>query len=362
MNGGGAPALVDAVPVALFEADPDMVIGAANARMAEMLGLPMEEIVGRSFRSFLTRSSQFVYALKAEPSLVTRRATEETFLELDHRDGRPRAVLLTVRPDADRQERLYGALFAAPERRAYELELIAARRLAVENLEALERAQGALQDANAELARLVDERTAALAQRDLLLREVYHRVKNNLQVVDGLLMMHARKIRDPAGTAAFDDVRKRVFALGLVHHQLMGSADLKTFDIGAFLSELTMHLQAGAPDNVTLKIDCSPLKVDLDFAVPLGLLITELVTNAMKHAFPSGGGEIAVALEGPVEGEMALRVSDTGVGLPAAAEDAKPSLGLAIVKGLVRQLGGRIETGEGDGVRWEARLPAPSVA
>ncbi len=358
MSSGGR-ALGEAAPVGLFEADGDMIILAANPRMARMVGLSREDLVGRSLRTLLTRSSQFIYALKVEHALLTEGAAEEIFLELEHADGRPRAVLLTVTPGEEGTGR-YGALFSAPERRAYELELIAARQAVVEKIKEENAAREALSEANAKLEQLVTDRTAALEQRDLLLREVYHRVKNNLQVVDGLLLMRGRQLSDPTAKAAMEELRKRIFALGLVHHQLMGSKDLKTFDAGAFLKELVAHLRIDAPENVTLVLDVAPLAVDLDFAVPLGLLITELATNALKHAFPSGSGEIDVTLGAAEAGEVVLRVADNGVGLPADFQKQRRS-GLSIVDGLVRQLGGRIEAIQTKGVCWEAHLPTPRI-
>jgi len=353
--------LEDAAPVGLFEADGDMIIRAANPRMAQMVGFTQDALVGRPLRTLLTRSSQFIYALKVEHALLTDGAAEEIFLELDHEDGRPRAVLLTVTPGQDGDDRRYGALFSAPERRAYELELIAARQAVVEKINEQNLAKRALREANERLEQLVTERTAALEQRDLLLREVYHRVKNNLQVVDGLLLMRSRQLDDPLAKAAMEELRKRVFALGLVHHQLMGSKDLRTFDIGAFLKELIEHLQVEAPENVTLHLDAAPLAVDLDFAAPLGLLVTELAANALKHAFPEGAGKISVALGPGKAGEVVLRVADNGVGLPPDFQKRRNS-GLSIVDGLVRQLGGRIEAIQASGVCWEAHLPTPRTA
>jgi PAS domain S-box-containing protein len=346
-----ADGMAHAAPVGLFEADGDMVIRAANPAMATMTGQTSADLAGRPFRDLLTRSSQFIYALKAEPSLADTGSAEEIFLELAHADGRPRPALLTVSAEGDRR---HGALFSAPERRAYELELVAARQTVLGSLDALKAA-------NDKLEQLVADRTAALTQRDLLLREVYHRVKNNLQVVDGLLLLHSRKLSDPDAVTAIEGLRKRVYAIGLVHHQLMGSSDLKTFDVGAFLRDLVAHLQQGAPDAIALRIETAPLSVDLDFAVPLGLLVTELITNALKHAFPGGVGEVRVALEAPLEGEILLRIADNGVGFSDPTGTPTPSLGLTIVKGLVRQLRGRIRSSQENGVCWEARFPVPGA-
>src|SRR3546814_1592696 len=102
-----------------------------------------------------------------------------------------------------------------------------------------------LRVAKADLEGMVEERTAALRQRDLLLREVYHRVKNNLQIIDGMVMMQARQLRDQAAKDSLQALRSRIYALGLVHQQLMASRDLQTFDIAPFLEELSGHIFEG---------------------------------------------------------------------------------------------------------------------
>jgi two-component sensor histidine kinase len=221
-----------------------------------------------------------------------------------------------------------------------------------------------LRQAKQDLEVVVEERTAALAQRDLLLREVYHRVKNNLQVVDSLLLMQARRLADPDARTALENLRSRVYALGLVHHQLMGSKDLETFEIAPFLEELSRHLLEGVGNaEISLSVRAAPLKVGLDFAIPLGLLVTELVTNSMKHAFSNGPGAIEVALEEVEGGQVVLRVTDNGVGYdPSIAEGSAPSLGASIIDGLVQQLKGVLSISIDGGTRSVVQLPAPVQA
>ncbi|MDE1150503.1 MAG: PAS domain S-box protein [Azospirillaceae bacterium] len=229
-------------------------------------------------------------------------------------------------------------------------------------------AEAALRSAKADLEEVVAERTAALKQRDLLLREVYHRVKNNLQVIDGLVMMQAYQLTDPEARQALMGLRSRVYALGLVHQQLMTSIDLETFDIAPFLDELSNNiLQAGADAEVDLVLDVCPLVVNLDFAIPLGLLVTELITNSLKHAFPDGKGTITLALRQRIEGGVVLEVADDGTGasdVPAAEENGgyKRGLGSKIVKGLVAQLDGTISMRFDKGTRAEIILPTPVMA
>ncbi|WP_439814170.1 sensor histidine kinase [Zavarzinia sp. CC-PAN008] len=228
----------------------------------------------------------------------------------------------------------------------------------------------------AELERRVAERTAqlttanaqlqeALEQRDLLLREVYHRVKNNLQIVDGLIVMQGREVADAGARRALNGLRQRVHALGLVHNQLMGSDDLQTLDIEPFLADLTANLAEGAAaQGVQLNVRSLPLRVGLDFAIPLGLLVTELVTNALKHAFPGGQGRIEVVLERDAGGEVMLIVADDGIGYDPNRQqaDGRPALGTSIIQGLVAQLRGRFDVQQQGGTRNVVHLAAPAAA
>jgi two-component sensor histidine kinase len=219
--------------------------------------------------------------------------------------------------------------------------------------------------ARGELERVVDERTTALKQRDLLLREVYHRVKNNLQIVDSLLMMQARRLEDPDARRALMGLRGRIYALGLVHHQLMGSADLKTFDVVPFLHELSNNILEGSTSGgVNLTVNACPLEVGLDFGVPLGLLVTELVTNSLKHAFPQGVGNISVVLRNDSDGKLVLTVSDDGAGKSGngSADTAKLGLGTGIVRSLVDQLEGTMTVRIDNGMTTEIRTAMPALS
>ena len=219
-------------------------------------------------------------------------------------------------------------------------------------------------DRTAELQRANASLSTALDQRDLLLREVYHRVKNNLQTVDALLALQASRLADTDARAALMGLRGRIYALGLVHHQLMGSDDLKTFDVAPFLRELSANiLEGGEHAGVTLSVDADPLEVGLDYAIPLGLLVTELITNSLKHAFPDGAGAISMALRREADRHVVLVVEDNGRGMAEAdlAEDGR-GLGAGIVRGLVEQLAGTMIVTNQGGVKTEIRTPLPEAA
>jgi two-component sensor histidine kinase len=155
-----------------------------------------------------------------------------------------------------------------------------------------------------------------------------------------------------------------VFALGLVHQQLMGSADLKTFDIGPFLAKLAANvIGAAADDRIRMTVDACPLKVGLDFAVPLGMVVTEIVTNSLKHAFPEGAGEVAVTLRPGAGDRVVLTVADNGRGQAVApAGPERTGLGSSIVRKLVAQLAGEMNVRYEFGTITEISVPLPETA
>lgn len=168
-----------------------------------------------------------------------------------------------------------------------------------------------LQEANCELK-------TALTEKNVLLREVYHRVKNNLQVVDTLLSLQT--MRQPELETGLEDLRRRVNALGLVHQQLMQSEDLATFASTTFFADLTDRLKASFIDdfgNIKFIVEAKEEPLDLDFAIPLGLLVTELMSNSVKHAFPNKReGWIKIGFHRIDREEVCVVVEDNGVGLP----------------------------------------------
>ena len=321
----------------------------ANHALATMLGLEPRQMVGRTMSEFTwpedrdQDAAEYAVLLSGDSDAHVR---EQRFLR---QDGTPIWI------------RLSATLARAPDSVQPFLAVIA-----IEDIDARYRAQAELLDAKLALETVVEERTAALNQRNLLIQEVYHRVKNNLQIVDGLLLMQALRIDDTAARTAVLGLRARVFALGLVHQQLMGSPDLKTFDIASFLGELAHNLiDGGANDAVSITVDACAVEVGLDFAVPLGLLVTELVTNSLKHAFADGSGKIAVILKPDGDRLLSLTVSDDGRGQPHSDgvwtdRSRRTGLGATIVKSLVTQLEGAITIATDRGTTTEIRMPLPA--
>ena len=193
------------------------------------------------------------------------------------------------------------------------------------------------------LEQRVGERTADLtnmiSQRDLLLREVHHRVKNNFQVINSLISFESSHADNDETRETLRNLHGRVYALGLVHQRLMQSSDLATFDIRAFLDDLCANLASLSSADmrgIKLTAQADPLPADLDFAGPLGLLVTELVTAAFARFGDSRTGEISVTLLRTMDARLALTVKDDA---PPDADDVGQS---RIVRALVAQVGGEL--------------------
>ncbi|GEP07844.1 sensor histidine kinase [Methylobacterium oxalidis] len=184
----------------------------------------------------------------------------------------------------------------------------------------------------------------ALAHQEVLTREISHRVKNSLTMVAGLLDMQGRTAADPALCAALADARTRVLTIARVHDQLWRKNEVEHLDLAEFLQDLCVQLSASTGLNHTLVCEVESLAVATDQAVPLGLIVNELVTNAFKYAYPEGIGEVRLSVTQARPGHLRLEVCDRGAGLPPNFDAAESkSLGLKLIVSLVRQIGGRAE-------------------
>jgi PAS domain S-box-containing protein len=197
----------------------------------------------------------------------------------------------------------------------------------------------------------------SLAEKELLLREIHHRVKNNLQVVSSLVSLQADELADPQLREVFGELRNRVRSMALIHEKLYESGGLAKLNFADYVASLmqsvwSAHGVVGA--GVKLHLEVEPVAVSVATAVPCGLILNELASNALKHAFPSDGGEVTVGLSRePATGRLRLWVRDNGVGLPADLDWRHAhSLGLRLVKMLARQLEGTVETRPGPGTEF----------
>ena len=206
---------------------------------------------------------------------------------------------------------------------------------------------------------------AAIAQQELLMQEIHHRVKNNLQVIASLLNLQASRIRLPEARAEFQSARDRVRTLATLHRHLYAHGELHTINMREFLIELCNQLFQAmgekAGERLRLEIEAPELKMSSDQAVPLALIVTEAVSNAVKYAFPGGRrGSISVCLKAD-RGHAELEIFDDGVGIPAGRVETeagtRDGIGIQLIRGFARQLGATLQVEEGHGTRYKVHLP-----
>lgn len=237
--------------------------------------------------------------------------------------------------------------------------------LRVRNLLRLKSLTDFFQNHSVILEQQVQARTAdlesSLRDREILLKEVHHRVKNNLQIMISFLRLESRRTDHGPTRSVLTDMRDRIQAMASLHQVLYRSNNFNEIDLRAHIEQVTRNLEHSHGERagrIRVNLDLVSRNVRLDEAMPCGLILNELVSNALKHAFPSGrSGEVRVELGRLGESGLRLRVSDDGVGLPADfAARRSASLGLQLVSDLARQLGGQLTVGEGPQAVFEVTM------
>jgi PAS domain S-box-containing protein len=210
---------------------------------------------------------------------------------------------------------------------------------------------------------------SSLAEKEVLLREIHHRVKNNMQVISSLLNLQARNIEDPRLDRMFQESQSRVRAMALIHEILYDSGRLIRIDLEEYVSKLATSLArmyGSEPGLIDLQVSAENIALEIDDTVPCGLVINELLSNSFKYAFPDGrSGKIKIEAEHAEDGKIALVVSDDGVGIPPDIDIRNPgSMGMRLVTGLVEtQLGGDVELDRSHGSCYSITfMPTPPGA
>jgi PAS domain S-box-containing protein len=200
----------------------------------------------------------------------------------------------------------------------------------------------------------------SLQEKEVMLKEIHHRVKNNLQVISSLLSIQSTYLADPRDAQNFQESRDRIRTMALVHEKLYQSDDLASVDFGPYVERLTANLfrsYTGNGGRIGLHVDVKDVRFDADRAIPCGLIVNELVTNALKYAFPGGrNGTITVAVHHDDDYYL-LTVSDDGVGMRADFDLAETeSLGLQLVNMLASQLDGTVSMDTTKGTKFTIRF------
>jgi two-component sensor histidine kinase len=199
--------------------------------------------------------------------------------------------------------------------------------------------------------RTLRELRAAVADKERLLRELQHRVKNNLQMVTSFVRLQERRARSAEARRELLSVGRRIETLSLVYEKLYAAGEVERVDLGTYLGELgatLLRFHAGEAPGVRLRTDVESLVVPLEKAVPLGLIVNEFVTNSFKHAFEGRPGLVRLEVGRTAAGRGFLRLGDDGKGMP---RDHKAGTGMPLIDGFVRQIGGRSDWEVEDGTR-----------
>jgi PAS domain S-box-containing protein len=196
----------------------------------------------------------------------------------------------------------------------------------------------------------------SLQQKETLLREIHHRVKNNLQVVSSLLDLQSTTARNPESIEALRESKQRVKTMAMIHERLYSRGDVSSIVLKGYIEDLVHGIvQANIKDQlVAVQLDIPAIPVGINSVVPCGLIINELVSNCLKHAFAKGEkGNILIQLRSVREKRLTLLIEDDGLGLPEDVDlESRGSLGLNLVRALVKQLDGTIEIDRGVGTRF----------
>jgi PAS domain S-box-containing protein len=319
--------ITDNLPLRIAYLDTSLRYRFVNLAQCQHFGLPREDILGRTSEELTGQPVPSALVLALERALQG----EAQNLEIEETDGAGRRALATLLvPERDDSGRVAG-LYAA-------------------SLDITERF---------EQRRRLD---AALKERETLLREVYHRVKNNLQVIQSLLRLQRRNLSDGAAREALDESASRVRAMALVHERLYQSHSLEAVSLQEYTQELLQYLSettGAAARGVRLQADVVAFEARIEAAIPYGLLVNELVSNSLKHGFAAGaGGTVQLTVERAGKG-LRLTLRDDGVGFPAGFTlGADASMGLQLASSLAAQLGGQLTARNADGAVFTTEMPA----
>jgi two-component sensor histidine kinase/putative methionine-R-sulfoxide reductase with GAF domain len=232
--------------------------------------------------------------------------------------------------------------------------------IAVHNAELYDKSQQEI----VERARAEEMLRAALAEKEVLLREIHHRVKNNLQVITSLLNLEAGRIQDEQGVDVLRDSQSRIRAMALVHDHLYRSDNLSQIDFGSYVQTLinqVSYSHGASIRQIDIRSDIENILLPIDTAIPCGLIINELVANALEHAFPDDRhGSVRIVMKAQPNGSMVLAVSDDGVGVkPGFSLERAGSLGMTLINTLAKQLNGHVALDQTAGTSFQISFGNP---
>lgn len=208
--------------------------------------------------------------------------------------------------------------------------------------------------------KIEEELKQSLKEKNLLIKEIHHRVKNNLQIIYSLHGLQEIFIgENPTVIKILNESKNRILSMAMIHEMLYQSKDLSSINFSDYIKNLTAQItESYVSENVDIKLETEPISLNIETAIPLGLIMNELISNSFKYAFPNNQkGEIRISLT-PENGEYKLIISDNGIGLPPDMDfkNTESSLGLTLVKLLIKQLEGHIELNKNQGTKYTIKF------
>jgi len=340
---------LEAAPTGMLMTNAAGIIVLANAQIEALFGYPREELLGQRLEMLVPERFRALH-----PGL------RKAFLD----DPRTRAMgagreLYGLRKDGTEVPIEIGLNPLQTSDGDFVLSSIA-------DITDRKRAAEALRTVADDLELRMLTRTSELKERESLLQEIHHRVKNNLQVISSLINMQIRGLEDESSRAALRDCQSRVTTMAKIHEMLYQSADYAQVPFAKYTRDLAARILSAAgtfPGRVTLEVDLEDVSLPVAQAIPCGLIVNELVANSLKHAFPNAAhGVIRVALRLAPDRSVFLSVSDDGIGIsPALDLNSLTSLGVQLVMNLVEQLDGHLAIIRGPGSTFQVTFPLESV-
>jgi PAS domain S-box-containing protein len=354
--------------VGIVEFFTNDTIDRCNQKFAEILGCTQGELVSRSIWDIIPPDDHLLHFEAINGVLrgnLPEYSGEMLITRSDHSLVWCQISLSAVRTDTGKPKYFILVLKDIAERKRVEEELSLLNtglesRIA-ERTRELEWANSALLAENQQRSLAEEKLKCSLVEKEILIKEIHHRVKNNLQVIISLLFLQAKKTDDPRSESALIDSQTRVKSMALVHEKLYQSDSLSSIDFHGYLQNLITNLMItyGVDQTrVRITISVNELPLTINTAIPLGLIMNELVSNSLKYAFPNGQpGNLSVS--GDIyENTMSVKVRDDGQGIPASLDwKHAESLGLHLVQMLIRQLKGTVELSRESGTEFTLTIP-----